>query len=116
MEGSERVDLPIACALDVFDEEEEKLHTSLLHTIRGSCIRVQELSDGFAFQYPADPALYLRLAEWVTLERRCCSFLTFDLEFGRGGGPIWLRLTGREGVKDFLRTYVNPSKRVSSEF
>ena len=116
MEGSQRVDLLIACALNVFDEDEEKRHLSLSLTVRSSCVRVQELSDGFAFQYPADPALYLRLAEWVTLERKCCSFLTFDLEFGRGGGPIWLRLTGREGAKGFLRSYMNPSKRESSEF
>jgi len=30
-------------------------------------------------------------------------YLTFALEIEREGGPVWLRLTGREGVKEFMR-------------
>ena len=44
------------------------------------------------------------LVAWVGLERRCCSFFRFQLEFGGEAGPVTLRLTGREGVKDFIRS------------
>ena len=43
----------------------------------------------------------MRLAEWVTLEQRCCPFLDFSLETGRDG--VMLRLTGPEGTPEFLR-------------
>jgi len=42
-------------------------------------------------------------AEFITLERLCCPFLTLALEVERERGPLWLKLTGREGVKPFLR-------------
>jgi hypothetical protein len=37
------------------------------------------------------------------MARRCCPFLAFRLEAGRENGPLWLNLTGREGVKQFLK-------------
>jgi hypothetical protein len=42
-------------------------------------------------------------AEFMTLERLCCPFLTLTLEVERERGPLWLTLTGREGVKPFLQ-------------
>jgi hypothetical protein len=43
------------------------------------------------------------LGDWVALERRCCPFFGFAIEVEPDGGPIWLSLTGDEGVKDFIR-------------
>src|SRR5215471_8461622 len=42
-------------------------------------------------------------AEFITLERLCCPFYDFALESEREGGPVWLTLTGREGVKEFAK-------------
>jgi hypothetical protein len=42
-------------------------------------------------------------AEWVSYERKCCPFFTFALEQSADGGPVWLRITGPEGVKVFIR-------------
>jgi len=47
-----------------------------------------------------------KAAEFISLERLCCPFLRFSLEVEPEGGPIWLRLTGREGVKAFIREEV----------
>lgn len=38
------------------------------------------------------------------LERVCCSFFRFELKAGRQEEPVWLRITGGEGVKEFLKT------------
>jgi hypothetical protein len=43
------------------------------------------------------------VAEWAAGERDCCPFFDIDLHLEREGGPLWLGLTGREGVKQFLR-------------
>jgi hypothetical protein len=39
----------------------------------------------------------------VELERRCCPFFSFTLK-REVEGHVWLELTGREGVKEFLAT------------
>jgi hypothetical protein len=63
---------------------------------------VRELPDGYALQFPAELATLHLLAEWSLQERRCCPFLEIDLQLEREGGPLWLRLTGRKGTKQFL--------------
>jgi hypothetical protein len=45
----------------------------------------------------------VKLAEFISLEKLCCPFLSFVVDVEREGGPVWLRLTGREGVKAFIR-------------
>lgn len=64
---------------------------------------VRELSDGYEFQFPADSATVQLVAEWAAGERVCCPFFDIELRMERGGGPLWLHLTGRKGTKDFIR-------------
>jgi hypothetical protein len=67
----------------------------------------RELSDGYAFRLPAEPDVFLKAVEFISLERLCCPFLGFALEVEPAGGPAWLRLSGREGVKEFIREEVS---------
>ncbi|HEY7613372.1 MAG TPA: hypothetical protein VH764_10280 [Gemmatimonadales bacterium] len=62
---------------------------------------VSELPDGLTFRFPA--AEYDAVTEFVGRERLCCPFLTFTIELSPERGPLILRLTGAEGVKDFIR-------------
>lgn len=62
---------------------------------------ISELSDGLAFSFPAEA--YDAVIEFVGRERLCCPFLTFALNVSRNRGPVQLRLTGPDGVKDFIR-------------
>jgi len=63
----------------------------------------RELADGFEFEFPADSKTYGLLTEWAFEERLCCPFFDIDLRFDREGGPLWLRLTGRLGTKEFIK-------------
>jgi hypothetical protein len=51
--------------------------------------------------FPADAAVFLQLAEWISLERRCCPFLEFALEW-KQDDSVSVRLTGQPGVKEFI--------------
>jgi hypothetical protein len=42
------------------------------------------------------------LARFLTNERRCCPFLSFDIAIASNGGPVWLHITGPEGTREFL--------------
>jgi hypothetical protein len=64
---------------------------------------VRELPDGYACEYPGDPATYRLITEWAAGERLCCPFFDVDVHSQREGGSVWVRVTGREGVKDFIK-------------
>jgi len=63
----------------------------------------RELPDGYAFELPPDKETYQLLTEWAFQERLCCPFFDIDLRFDRENGPLWLRLTGRPGTKEFIK-------------
>ncbi|HET9529663.1 MAG TPA: hypothetical protein VFQ92_04880 [Blastocatellia bacterium] len=93
----------IACRLGALDAARRERHQSLRKRLNDSVQEVRELPDGYALRLPAETEMILATAEWVTLERLCCPFFVFELEIGDEGAPMWLRLTGGEGVKEFLR-------------
>lgn len=67
----------------------------------------RELADGYEFRFASGPDLIVKLAEFISLEKLCCPFLKFVIEVEHEGGPVWLRLTGREGVKAFIREEIS---------
>lgn len=67
-------------------------------------IERRELDDGFAWGFPAEDKWLSAITEVVTLERKCCDFLTFRIVVEPEGKPIWLELAGPEGTKELLRT------------
>ncbi len=95
---------PSVCRLEVFPPEGRPRHAGLIEQIRSSLAEVRELPDGFALRFADDGTLFARLAEWVRLESVCCPFLEFELRVESRGGPVWLRLTGEAGTKDFVRS------------
>jgi hypothetical protein len=86
-------------ALDAAQRERQH---ELMKRFRASLQETQGLQDGYTFRLPADAATILDIAEFITIERLCCPFLTFEIEIGPAGSPLWLRLTGRPGVKEFI--------------
>ena len=95
---------PLACNAFALSPEARKRHfeevgPALLKLKKST----RELPDGYEFELPADKATWQLLTEWVIDERLCCPFLDIELRLGREGGPLWLRLTGRSGTKEFIK-------------
>ena len=63
-----------------------------------------ELPDGFAFQLKREAVSLPDLGEWISYERRCCPFFDFEVELQRDNGPLWLKLRGGDGAKQFIRS------------
>ena len=100
---------PFACVPAALEPRERKRHFDELGpALRKLRTGVRELPDGYEFEFPAKVSTYRLLSEWAFQERSCCPFFAIDLELEREGGPIWLRLTGREGVKEFIREEFPP--------
>ena len=95
---------PFACDTMAFSPEVRKRHFQELGpTLRSLRKSVRELGDGYEFEFPADQNTFQLVTEWAIQERLCCPFFDIDVRLDREGGPLWLRLTGREGVKDFIK-------------
>jgi hypothetical protein len=101
MTTTQPVQPPIGCRLDALDKAGRHRQQVLLEAVRRIVLGVRDLPDGLGLVFPADPATFLQLAEWISLERRCCPFLEFALEW-KLDDSVWVRLTGQPGVKDFI--------------
>ena len=95
---------PLACNAFALSPELRKRHfeelgPALLKLKKST----RELSNGYEFELPVDNKTYELLTEWAYQERLCCPFFDIELRFDRENGPLWLRLTGRPGTKEFIK-------------
>jgi hypothetical protein len=105
MAASSFADSPFACNRSALTVQARKRHFDELGPALRSRLRnIRELRDGFEFEFPPDTATFDLVSEWVAGERLCCPFFDIDIHVEREGGNLWLRLTGREGVKQFIRS------------
>ena len=96
---------PFACnawalSADVRKRHFDELGPALLNLKKAT----RELADGYEFEFPADNHTYQLLTEWMFQERLCCPFFNIELRLESGAGPLWLRLTGQPGIKEFIKT------------
>ena len=93
-------EVPLACLLT---GEDLKARGEVVQPLMASYQQLQELEDGYAFQFPGNPEWIQQVVSFVTEERQCCPFFTFELQFEPDLGPIWLRLRGSAEIKALLR-------------
>jgi hypothetical protein len=101
---SAKPESPFACNVFALSPEAKKRHfeelgPALLKLKKST----RELPDGYEFELPPDNKTYQLLTEWAFQERLCCPFFDIDLHLDRENGPLWLRLTGRPGTKEFIK-------------
>ncbi len=98
-------DVRFECQLDALDTSERLRYAALRTAMKPAVWETRELPDGYAVRLTSEPALFRQVAEWIVLERRCCPFLALGLDWSEGDA-VWLRLTGRPGVKVFLAEWL----------
>ncbi len=93
---------PFACDPSALTSQARQHHFDELDpALRARMKSVRELPDGFEFEFPPDAATFQLASEWVAGERLCCPF--FEIELHAEPDSLVLRLTGREGVKQFIQ-------------
>ena len=96
-------EIPIACVLAVLTDTEQERRQWLAERLFGTVQQIRELDNGFALELPDEDEIWMQMAEFVTLERRCCPFLSFALYSSEEQRPTQFHITGRSGVKAFLQ-------------
>src|SRR6266496_6206359 len=93
----------IACNPRAIDAAERDAHVELAKEIFSSATiqDVKELPDGYGFRLPLQTPMILKVAQYITNERLCCSFFTFTLVVDN---ELWLHLTGTSEIKEVIKT------------
>jgi len=92
-------EIPKACTLSNADFR--KREATLLAEFKLALIATEELDDGYGFRM-GDRKWLTIVAELISAERECCTFLKFELTTEPNMGPHMLRMTGPAGTKEFL--------------
>lgn len=95
---------PFTCNVSGLDSTQRQRWEALVAKLSEAKQEVRELRDGYAFRFNADSEMVKEIAEFIIYERLCCPFFDFEVVVEREGGPLWLRLKGRSGVKAFIRS------------
>ena len=94
--------MEVACKISVFDSKERKYYDEL-RTELTNTMTVEENSNGYTFIFPNNQPLLLKIAEWISLENRCCPFIMFSLNVSGDSDAIRVELTGNKDVKYLLK-------------
>lgn len=94
---------PFVCNMDALTAEQRSRHNVLAKQLWPAVIEFKELPDGYAARFFPDGEMVLAIAEFISLERLCCPFFTLAVEIEGNQGPLWLKITGGEGIKPFIR-------------
>ena len=82
-----------------FAERRQEIQRKLL----AGAFSIEELSDGYELCFPGEDAWFSRLVAFITFERNCCPFFTFELIILPNQEGIRLRMRGNAVVKAALK-------------
>src|ERR1700730_8979937 len=98
------VDGEFYCNIKALSMKERARHKELTEKLLAARNETIETEKGYEFQYSPDKVTIAEVAEWVVAESKCCPFFDFHIDLENQGRLVCLRLTGSEGIKDFIRT------------
>jgi hypothetical protein len=103
-----KAESPFYCNRTAITADQRLRQKELGKNLHAALLGVQELPDGYEFEFPPDRANYDALTEFTPLEHACCPFFDVSIRLEREHGKLWWRLTGRDGVKPFIRAEFSP--------
>src|ERR1700761_4775252 len=94
-------DAGFCCDMKAMTAEERVRYEILRGKLEQAVISVAELADGYGLRFRDGGIAPEELVEWIGFEQKCCPF--FTLAASEQAGSLILLITGRTGVKDFIR-------------
>ncbi len=64
----------------------------------------KELKNGYSYKFPGSDKILDKLTEFIKTERECCDFFIFNLSISGDKREARLKITGKPGVKEFIKT------------
>ena len=95
--------IPLACDMNVFTSAEREQHIQTTRDLFAGVQGIRDVDCGYEFSLPNGTSSIVKLAEFISNERKCCPFLEFTLKIPSENEAIALTLTGPEGTQEFLQ-------------
>jgi len=92
----------IACNIKAIGAAERPRYNDLMKRLRTAVLSRGEIVDGYVFKLNGKAITLPEVAEWMSMERLCCPFLTLQLSASGDQGDWVLNLTGPAGAKAVL--------------
>jgi hypothetical protein len=91
----------LACVLGAIPSEDRSAHFARVGRLfREVALTRQKEPNGYAFSFPSTELD--EVSRFVSLERRCCPFLSFSIDVEAEDGPIYLRVSGPPGSRELI--------------
>ena len=104
IEETSRDEVIIACNPNAIPAHLKEQWAETGKIVHAAVQEIQDMPTGYGFRLSPDSAMLLKVTEYINNERLCCPFLHFTVEIEPDEGPFWLRLTGGEGVKEYIQS------------
>ena len=91
------------CSVKALTAAERVRYKDLTNKLLAGQAEIVEIEKGYELRYRGGSITLAEVAEWVTMESKCCPFFDFHIDLEEEGRLMCLRLTGRDGVKTFIR-------------
>jgi hypothetical protein len=89
----------ITCNLSVFTPEERTAHEHLWGELQSAMLEQRQEPEAVRYRLPAD--YWLKAAQFIAGERRCCPFFDFNLDVNHEG-VLWLSIGGSPEARALL--------------
>jgi hypothetical protein len=96
-------DLPIVCDPNALTAEQRERWMEIGTAMYKAVQEIEELPNGYALRLPGTSEMLILIAEDLTMDRLCCPFLSYTLEIQPDRGSFWLKITGSQDAKAFLK-------------
>lgn len=94
--------LGFSCNVKAISASERPRYNELIKRIRAAIRNRSEIGNGYAFRMDGKAVTLPEAAEWVSMERLCCPFLTLQLSASGNQADWLLALSGPIGVKQLI--------------
>lgn len=91
------------CNANALSPAERANHKQLTDKLMAARQGIVEREDGYDFHFSPSDVKLAELADWVNAEGKCCPFFDFHIDIEKQGTRLRLRLSGEEGIKQFIR-------------
>ena len=89
------------CNPGALNKEERARYSEVTKKLKADRTGLEELTNGYELNFRATSESIREVAEFIAYERACCPFLNFEMAVVKE--KLVLRMTGDQGVKDFIR-------------
>lgn len=94
--------IPLACNLKAIPAVERPHYNDLMNRLRTAVRERRQIPHGYAFRLDAKAIGLREVGEWMSMERLCCPFFSFELSVPAKDEHWVLSLTGPTGVEALI--------------